>query len=735
MGNEENKPSLQKKISHPLSENENMEEDDNEKNDINFVSAKVGSFHIKQENFIGQLVKGKKEGKGVCFYKNGDKYDGNFKDDKKEGKGSYFYNEKGERYQGNFVNDYPNGIGKYFFKNGDRYEGMFKDGKKHGEGTLILNNGGRYKGEFKNDQKHGKGEFKNEFGQIKYEYWDNGVLKTTNENEFINESESVSLFNETNTKKFEEFLVGTYRKKSYDKTPLLNKIKQIKEKSKNKINDQQLVQLLIFVNEKPKVKFWTVEDVKMLFKKINLEKYISYIEINQIDGKKLLFLDNASIYNIFKLEDKNETKNIVFLIEFIADIYNNEHKIENNLSRKNCIVINNIKEHNRLFNKIDQNEIKKCETVKNVLNFSKFKGKNLEEDKEKEKEKEKVKIEKIKEVKEEEKEEKERSKFKYNKLNNEYKDEFNKELNKLGKTEFYSSLNNDSLNFFVNYDEIKILRKVGEGGMAIVQLGEWQGQKVTLKQSKLQYNNKGNIFFEKTFINEINIMASLRHPNIVLFMGVAIDDDLYYMLSEYVSKGSLNEYIHKKKNYLTEQQKIKIALQIALAIKYIHSKNILHCDLKSDNIFLDENLNAKLGDFGFSYIMSKEPKHAVGGTYNYMAPEILIDKEKYEKTADIFSYGLILWEILTGKIPYFNIDKKAPENVINYIKERVKKKQEIMPIPKQGNIVLRYIISKCLEYKPEDRISMDDIVKYLSKANKCYEEVDEVTLEIYNFVS
>ena len=725
MGTEENKASLQKTITHPLSETENMEED-NGKNSFIFASAKIGSFHIKQENFIGQLVKGKKEGKGVCFYKNGDKYDVNFNDDKKEGKGSYFYNEKGERYQGNFENDYPNGIGKYYFKNGDRYEGMFKDGKKHGEGTLILSNGGRY-----------KGEFKNEFGQIKYEYWDNGVLKTTNENEFINESESVSLFNETNTKKFEEFLVGTYRKKSYDKTPLLNKIKQIKEKSKNKINDQQLVQLLNFVNEKPKVKFWTVEDVKMLFQKINLEKYISYIESNQIDGKKLLFLDNASIYSIFKLADKNETKIIVFLVEFIADIYNNEHKIENNLSRKNCLIINNINYNKSLFNKIDQKEIKKCETVKNVLNFNKFKENEKEEDKEKEKEKGKksgkIKIENLKEVKEEEKEEKEESKneIKYNELNNELlsqnKEEFIKEINKLGKTEFYSSLNNDSLNFFVNYDEIKILRNVGEGGMAIVKLGEWQGQKVTLKASKLDYNIIGkNIFISKTFINEINIMALLRHPNIVLFMGVAIDDNLYYMISEYVSNGSLNDYL--KKNYLTEQQKIKIALQIALAIKYIHSKNILHCDLKSANIFLDENFNAKLGDFGFSYIMSNEPKHAAGGTYRYMAPEILINNEKYEKTADIFSYGLMLWEILTGKTPYSNM-------TIDKIIERLKKKEEILSIPKHGNIVLRYIISKCLEYKPEDRISMDDIVKILSKANKCYEEVDKVILEIYNFVS
>ena len=164
---------------------------------------------------------------------------------------------------------------------------MFKDGKKHGSGTIFLKNGAKFKGEFKNGLKHGKGEYKNQFEQTKYEYWENGVLKTNeNENILINENESNNLFNETNTKKFDEFLKNTYRKKSVDKMSLLNKIKNIKEKTKNKLNDQQLVQILNSVKEKPKIKNWSVDDVKNLFEKINLEKYIPYIESNSIDGKK-----------------------------------------------------------------------------------------------------------------------------------------------------------------------------------------------------------------------------------------------------------------------------------------------------------------------------------------------------------------------------------------------------------------------------------------------------------------
>ena len=719
MGNEENKSPIQRKITNPFEENGNFSEENDIKNKFNYASARIGSFHLKKEQFIGQLVRGKKEGKGICYYKNGDKYDGNFKDDKKEGKGSFFYNEKGEIYQGNFANDYPNGIGKYFFKNGDRYEGMFKDGKMHGEGTIFFGNGGRYKGEFKNDLRHGKGEFKNEFGQTKYEFWDNGILKQNNPDENIKENESVSLLNERDTKKFEEFFKDTYKKKSLDKMPLLNRIKQIKEKYKNKINDYQLVQILNYIKDKPNAKSWSIEDVKILFQNIGMEKCVNYIDENSIDGKKLLFLDNSSISNIFKIKDKNETRNIGALIEFIGDISINEqeknnieNKSTNKIYKRNSISINNNNNNNIINNNnIEKIDIKNKDKIHNNLDLNQIKRLEIE--------KNKKKLDSYSNTLEQP-------------LSKNKDEIFIKELNKLGKSEFTSSLNNDSLNFFINYDEIKKeTTVVGEGGSGIVILGEWQGKKVTLKKSKLNYNEKGNIFISKTFINEINIMASLRHPNILLFMGVTIDDNTYYMINEYLIGGNLYDYMHIKRKKLNEQQKIKIALQIALALKYIHSQNILHCDLKSSNVFLDENFNAKLADFGFSYIMNEEPKRAVGGTYNWMAPEIL-NGEKYEKTADIFSYGIILWELLTRKIPNPGIPKDLFKDYINH---KIRNKEDIIPFPKEGNIVLRCISSKCLMIKPEDRISLDNIIKYLTKANKCYEEVDEAILEMYNFVS
>ena len=737
MGNAENIDIIQRKKSIPLKEEENHKEDD--KIYSRRSSVKMKSFNLNKEQYHGQTFGGLKEGYGVCYYKNGDKYDGNWKENKREGKGVFFHNETGEVYKGNFSNNKPNGMGIYYYKNGDRYEGMFKDGKKHGEGTIFFKNGGRYKGEFKNNLKHGKGEYKNQFGQNKYEYWDNGVLKTNYDNDLINNNESNNLFNETNTKRFDEFLKGTYRKKSFEKMPLLNKIKNIKEKTKNKLNDQQLVQILNTVKEKPNIKNWTVDDVKMLFEKINLEKYIPNIESNSVDGKKLLFLDNSSISNIFKLNDKNEIKIITTLIEFIGDISNNEqdkNKIDiNTNTNSNIINNNNNKKSNNINNLIINKNSNKPEDVevKEIINNN---NNNLQKNNNIQK-------------KEEENEKNSSSGSSSSSLssNSSNSNSFsstknkkginNKEMNKLGKSEFYSSLNNNSLNFFINYDEIKKEIKIGEGGMGRIYNAEWQGKQVALKKVKLNYNEKENIQRIKKFINEINIIASMRHPNIVLYMGTTIDKNNVCLITEYLPKGSLYNYLYIDKKQFTEKQKINIALQMAIGIQYIHSRKILHCDLKSSNVLLDENFKIKLSDFGLSYVMTEIPKGITFGTYRWMAPEILNDG-KYEIASDIFSYGMILWELLTGTVPYCNIFKNDiiidKKSIKNYVNMKFENNEEIIPLPKDGNITLRYITSKCLQYRPQDRLSLDEIIKHLSKVNKCYEEFDETIFEMYNFV-
>jgi tRNA A-37 threonylcarbamoyl transferase component Bud32 len=676
MGSEENHSTAHKKISATLSEMDNSQEEDKKEKEITSMSHR-------------NLVK-------IESLKLGIPYQNELKGDKKDGIGPQGL-KKGNNNDEKLKN-----------KNGEK-------GSKDQEKTV------KAKIENQNDQNIGG----------------NDAIKENNikEENIINENDSVNLQNENDTKKFDEFLKnrGNYRKKK-KKTSLFENIKLMKEKLKNKLNDQQLVQIVNIVKEKPKVKSWTIDDVKNLFIKINLEKYIPNIEKNAIDGKKFLFLENQSISNIFNITDKNEIRIISVLIEFIGDISNNEqekNKLDNddnnininNINNNNIIIINakENKDKININNKKDKNEGNKITNIK----FNDYLPKQKHEIEE-EKNSDDFYLLSGK-VQEKEKE------------NNEQNIKGN--ANK-GKSEFYQSLNSNSLNFYINYDEIKKEeeKQIGKGGMGELYLGEWQGKQIAIKKIKLDYI-KNNVLSNK-FINEINIIASMRHPNILLYMGVTIDNNNnYYMITEYLPQGSLHEYLHPpkktKKIPLTDKQKIKIALQIAIAIQYIHSRKILHCDLKSANILIDKNFNIKLSDFGLSYFMSDPPTGFLG-TARWVAPEIL-KGGKYDIKADIFSYGMIVMELLTEKIPYSDIVKsevgKDRDIIKEYVNDKIENGEDILPIPKTGNKVLRYIVANCLQARPENRMNMGQIIKYLSKANKCYEDVDEVTDDIFHFLS
>jgi serine/threonine protein kinase len=111
----------------------------------------------------------------------------------------------------------------------------------------------------------------------------------------------------------------------------------------------------------------------------------------------------------------------------------------------------------------------------------------------------------------------------------------------------------------------------------------------------------------KSFLSEVEMLQGLRHKNIVLYMGVCIDKSGYMMVTEYMQRGSLFELIHTEKlvQNLPLSQLVEMIKDITEAMVFIHSKNILHCDLKSKNILVDENLNLKIADFGLSRI--KDP--------------------------------------------------------------------------------------------------------------------------------
>jgi serine/threonine protein kinase len=245
------------------------------------------------------------------------------------------------------------------------------------------------------------------------------------------------------------------------------------------------------------------------------------------------------------------------------------------------------------------------------------------------------------------------------------------------------------------------------------------------KLSVKQFKNKQNI---SRFINEINIISSLRHPNVVLYMGASIDNDNYYMITEYLPNGSLFDYIRKDKARFTEREQITIAYEMAVALYYLHSRSIVHCDLKSSNILIDDNWKIKIGDFGLSQFL-KDNRYNRGkiGTPHWMAPEIL-KGEVYEYSSDVYSFGMILWEILKLEIPYYGL---------NYyqIYNRVVQEKKIVEIPTEGHEVLIQMIRNCLKFDSKDRPTLKEIVSILEKLKSVNKNIDKNLEDLYYYLS
>ena len=158
---------------------------------------------------------------------------------------------------------------------------------------------------------------------------------------------------------------------------------------------------------------------------------------------------------------------------------------------------------------------------------------------------------------------------------------------------------------------------------------------------------------KQKLINEIKIHKALHHNNIVHFEHYFEDNDNVFLLLELCSNKSLNELL-KRRKVLTELEVQVYVLQIIKALKYLHSHRIIHRDLKLSNLFLSENMELKVGDFGLATKLDfeGEKKRTVCGTPNYIAPEILDGKFGYSFEVDIWSLGVIIYTLIIGKPPF-----------------------------------------------------------------------------------
>jgi len=150
-------------------------------------------------------------------------------------------------------------------------------------------------------------------------------------------------------------------------------------------------------------------------------------------------------------------------------------------------------------------------------------------------------------------------------------------------------------------------------------------------------------------------MEALRHPNIVMFLGACTKPPNFAIVLEYCSGGTLWSLLQQKSIELSWEDRRQLALDTAKGMNYLHDRPtpILHRDLKSLNLLLDESKRVKLADFGWTKGLQNYMTGKIG-TYQWMAPEV-ISAFQYTEKADIYSFGIILWEIASREAPYRSI--------------------------------------------------------------------------------
>lgn len=264
----------------------------------------------------------------------------------------------------------------------------------------------------------------------------------------------------------------------------------------------------------------------------------------------------------------------------------------------------------------------------------------------------------------------------------------------------------------IQHNEIDWTQKklLGRGGCGIVYLAHWHGTKVAVKQLYEELSQMALEEFEK----EAKIGAELRFKHVVQLYGITPKAP-YYMVMEYMPKGSLYDLL--RTGPLVWENKIKLALNISIGLSFLHTKNIIHRDLKSQNILIGKNNEVKLSDFGLSKIKqstrsaSKKGEDRGVGTLHWKAPELFKMGAQHTPKSDIYSLGMVLWEIASGRLPYE--EAKDEVQIISHV--CLGQREEI---PSQTPSFLKKLITQCWDQSPEERPVLQEIISILAEGLK-----------------
>uniref|UniRef100_A0A8C9U2V8 non-specific serine/threonine protein kinase n=1 Tax=Scleropages formosus TaxID=113540 RepID=A0A8C9U2V8_SCLFO len=249
--------------------------------------------------------------------------------------------------------------------------------------------------------------------------------------------------------------------------------------------------------------------------------------------------------------------------------------------------------------------------------------------------------------------------------------------------------------------QITLGQRIGSGSFGTVYKGKWHGD-VAVKMLNVTAPTPQQL---QAFKNEVGVLRKTRHVNILLFMGYTTKPQLA-IVTQWCEGSSLYHHLHIIETKFEMIKLIDIARQTAQGMDYLHAKSIIHRDLKSNNIFLHEDLTVKIGDFGLATVKSRwsgsHQFEQLSGSILWMAPEVirLQDKNPYSFQSDVYAFGIVLYELMSGALPYSNINNR---DQIIFMVGRGYLSPDLSKVRSNCPKAMKRLMAECLKKKREER--------------------------------
>ena len=254
----------------------------------------------------------------------------------------------------------------------------------------------------------------------------------------------------------------------------------------------------------------------------------------------------------------------------------------------------------------------------------------------------------------------------------------------------------------INSDDLKFGKVLGRGGFGVVYKGLWKnGGDLCVAIKQMNHSFENDVLAWDQFEQEVLLMIKLRHPNVIQIFGVSFNQT-YSIVMEFMENGSLDRWLKNNPKVGWETRR-RMVQDTWSGLVYLHQQKIMHRDIKSGNVLLTKELHAKWTDFGISKNLEEQQTITKGqGTLPWTAPEIMRGERHYTEKADIYSYGILLWELATGQIPYQSMLNafQLCENVIQ---------GQRPPIPETMPDDLKQLMISCWDSEPEKRPNLSEM--------------------------